>query len=192
MTRSQRAPIMRRRAIPSTAKPAAYRRSRARGFDLAQCRAAVGQHHRRKLWFCGVNSMCISARFASAALALLTTVFVIPGAGAADLNGAWAQDHTVCSNIFVKSGNKILFTPNAELYGSGVLIEGKTATGTFQKCRIKSSRVDGDTLHILAACSTGVMVSDSKVTAKVLDENNITLTLDGPDPIEHALVRCSM
>ena len=44
----------------------------------------------------------------------------------------------------------------------------------------------------LAACSTGVMVSDTEVTVKVVDENNITLTLDGPDPIEHSLVRCSM
>jgi hypothetical protein len=134
--------------------------------------------------------MGISARFAPAALALLTAVSFSPWAKAADLNGAWAQDHTVC--VFVKSGNKISFTPNAELYGSGVLIEGKTATGTFQKCRIKSSRTDGNILHILAACSTGVMVSDSEVTAKVVDDTNITLTLDGPDPIEHSLVRCSM
>jgi len=136
--------------------------------------------------------MCILARFASAALALFTMLSFTPWGRAADLNGAWAQDPTVCSTVFVKNGNKILFTPNAELYGSGVLIEGKTATGTFQKCRIKSSRADGNTLHILAACSTGVMVSDTEVTVKVVDDNNITLTLDGPDPFEHSLVRCAM
>jgi len=49
------------------------------------------------------------------------------------------------------------------------------------------------TLSIFSrACSTGVMVSNSEVTVKVVDDNNITLILDGPDPIEHALVRCSM
>ena len=93
--------------------------------------------------------MSISARFAPVALAFAFVSFT-PWTGAADLNGAWAQNHTVCSKVFVKGGNKISFTPNAELYGSGVLIEGKTATGTFQKCRIKSSRADGNTLHILA------------------------------------------
>jgi hypothetical protein len=136
--------------------------------------------------------MGISVRFAPAGLALLTTISFTSWALAADLNGAWAQDHTVCSKMFVKGGNKILFAPNAELYGSGMLIEGKQATGSFQKCRVKSTRADGDVLHILAACSTGVMVSDTEVTVKVVDENNITLTLDGPDPIEHSLVRCSM
>jgi len=136
--------------------------------------------------------MGISGRFALAALALSITVPFPHWARAADLNGAWAQDPTVCSKVFVKGGNKILFSPNAELYGSGVLIEGKQATGSFQKCRIKSTRADGDILHILAACSTGVMVSDTEVTVKVVGENNITLTLVGPDPIEHSLVRCSM
>jgi hypothetical protein len=136
--------------------------------------------------------MGISARFTLAALALSMTVSFAYWARAADLNGAWAQDGTVCSKVFMKGGNKILLTPNAELYGSGVLIEGKQATGSFQKCRVKSSRTDGNVLRILAACSTGVMVSDTEVTVKVVDENNITLTLEGPDPIEHSLVRCSM
>jgi len=136
--------------------------------------------------------MGISARFALPTLALSITVFFAHWARATDLNGAWAQDHTVCNKVFVKGGNKILFTPNAELYGSGVLIEGKQATGSFQKCRVKSTRADGDVLHILAACSTGVMVSDTELTVKVVNENNITFTLDGPDPIEHSLVRCLM
>ena len=61
--------------------------------------------------------MGISARFAPAALALLTTISFTPCARAADLNGAWSEDHTVCSKVFVKGGNKILFAPNAELYG---------------------------------------------------------------------------
>ena len=136
--------------------------------------------------------MGISARFTLAALALSITVSFPHWARPADLNGAWAQDRTVCTKVFVKGGNKILFTPDAELYGSGMLIEGKQATGSFQKCRVKSTRAVGDVLHVLAACSTGVMVSDTEVTVQVVDENNITLTLDGPDPIEHSLVRCSM
>jgi hypothetical protein len=136
--------------------------------------------------------MCNLARFALAALIAMTAVSFSRWAAAADLNGAWAQDHTVCSKVFVKGGNKISFTPDAELYGSGILIEGKTATGTFQKCRIKSTRADGNVLHILAACSTGVMLSDTEVTVKVLDDDNITLTLDGPDPFAHSLVRCPM
>jgi hypothetical protein len=136
--------------------------------------------------------MCISARFAPVALALLTTISFTPWAWAVDLNGAWAQDHTVCRNVFVKRDNKVSFAPDAELYGSGLLIEGKQAMGSFQKCRVKSTRADGNILRIIAACSTGVMVSDTDVTVKVVDENNITLTLAGPDQVESPLVRCSM
>jgi hypothetical protein len=136
--------------------------------------------------------MCISARFAPAALALLTTVSFSSWARAIDLNGAWAQDSSVCSKVFVKGGNKILFAPNAELYGAGVLIEGKQATGSFQKCQVKSIRADGNILHLVAACSTGVMVSDTQVTVKIVDDDNITLTLAGPDQMESPLVRCSL
>src|SRR5215470_1290450 len=102
--------------------------------------------------------MRISARFAAVALPILATTSFAPSARAIDLNGAWAEDHSVCSKVFVKGGNKLSFAPNAELYGSGVLIEGKEATGSFQKCRIKSTRVDGKFLHLVASCSTGVMV----------------------------------
>lgn len=142
--------------------------------------------------------MCISARFTPAALALLTTVSFADLARATDLNGAWAQDSSVCSQVFVKRDNKILFKPNAELYGSGVLIEGKQATGSFQKCQIKSTRADGNTLHVVATCSTGVMVSDTQFRVKIIDDDNITLALAGPDQLagpvqmESPLVRCSM
>ena len=136
--------------------------------------------------------MWTSNHFALALLAVLATLSFSPLTHAADLNGAWASDASVCNKVFVKSNNRISCAPDAELYGGGFLVEGDRATGTFQKCRIESSRTDGNILHILAACSSGVMVSDTEVTVKVVDDNNIALTLDGPDPIKHALVRCSM
>ena len=136
--------------------------------------------------------MCISARIATAAVALLATISFAPWAWATDLNGAWAADSSVCSKVFVKGGNKISFTPDAELYGAGLLIEGNQATGSFQKCRIKSTRADGDILHVVAACSTGIMVSDTQATVKVVDNNHITLTVVGPGEIGFPLIRCSM
>ena len=82
---------------------------------------------------------------------------------AADVDGAWASDATVCNNVFVKKNNKVTLTPDSELYGGGVIIEGNRVTGSFQKCNIKSLKRDGDTVHLIASCSTGVMVSDLQI-----------------------------
>src|SRR5262249_7004038 len=104
--------------------------------------------------------MSTSNCFALALLVLLAAVSPYPSAHAADISGAWASDPSVCSKVFVKTNNRISFAPDAELYGGGFIVEGNRATGTFQKCSIKSMKDDGTNVHLIAACSDGVMVSD--------------------------------
>jgi hypothetical protein len=96
--------------------------------------------------------------------ALFTTAVV--SSQAADMDGAWASDATVCSNVFVKKDNKVSLAPDSELYGGGLIIEGNRVIGSFQKCNIKSLKREGETVHLIASCSTGVMVSDLQVTIK--------------------------
>ncbi len=125
-------------------------------------------------------------------LVLLATVSLAPSIQAADLSGAWASDASVCSRVFLKNNNKISFTPDSELYGGGLIVEGNRATGTFQKCNIKSMKDDGANVHLIAACSTGVMISDLQFTVKVIGDNQITLSSAGPVNTETTYVRCPL
>jgi hypothetical protein len=123
---------------------------------------------------------------------LFATLSVCPSANAADINGAWASDASVCAKVFQKANNRLSFAPDSELYGGGLIVEGNRASGTFQKCVIKSMKNDGTNVHVNASCSTGVMSSDLQLTVKVLGENQITLTPGGPVGTEISYVRCSL
>ena len=136
--------------------------------------------------------MSTSNRFALALLVLLAAVSLSPSAHAADISGAWASDLSVCSKVFVKNGNRISFTPDAELYGGGFIVEGNRATGTFQKCNIKSMKNDGANIHLIAACSDGVAISDLQFTVKHVGEDRITVSSAGPVNMENPYVRCPL
>ena len=136
--------------------------------------------------------MSTSNRFALALLVLLAAVSPYPSAHAADISGAWASDPSVCSKVFVKNNNRVSFTPDAELYGGGFIVEGNRATGTFQKCSIKSMKDDGTNVHLIAACSDGVMVSDLQFTVKRVGEDRITVSSAGPVNMENPYVRCPL
>jgi len=125
-----------------------------------------------------------------AVLAFLAAVSLCVPTRAADISGAWASDASVCSKVFIKNNNRISFAPDAELYGGGFLVEGNQATGTFQKCKIKSMKSDGATVHLIAACSDGVMVSDLQFTVKRVGDDQITVGSTGPVDMENSYVRC--
>ena len=130
-------------------------------------------------------------RTAIAAL-LVGSVSVSLSAHADEIDGAWANDASVCSQVFTKTNNKVSFTPNSELYGGGLLIEGKRATGTFEKCNIKSIKRDGANVRVVASCSTGVMAEETEATIKIIDKDNITVSVAGPVNTETPFVRCPM
>lgn len=123
---------------------------------------------------------------------LLLVLCSAVSSSAADLNGAWAEDTSVCGSVFVKRNNGVSFAPNAELYGSGLIIEGNRVTGTFQKCTIKSRKDDGNNIHLFAACTTGVMVSETQFIVKFAGDDRITLRSAGSVESEVPMVRCSM
>ena len=136
--------------------------------------------------------MWTSNYFASTLLAVLATLSFSPSARGADLNGAWASDASVCNKVFVKTNNRISFAPDAELYGGGFLVEGNRATGTFQKCSIKSMKDEGADINLLASCSTGVEVSNLRFTVKVVGHDQITVSSNGAVNITTPYVRCPL
>jgi len=140
----------------------------------------------------GSIPMSTANHFAPRLLVLLAAVSLSPSTHAADISGAWASDASVCSKVFVKNNNRVSFAPDAELYGGGFIVEGNQATGTLQKCKIKSMKNDGASVHLIAACSDGVMVSDLQFTVKRVGDNQITVSSAGPVNMENPYVRCPL
>jgi hypothetical protein len=49
---------------------------------------------------------------------------------------------------------------------------------------------DGANVHLIAACSDGVMVSDQQFTVKRVGDDQITVGSAGPVNMENPYVRC--
>lgn len=130
----------------------------------------------------------------SALLFLASLCCALPGesAEAADLAGVWATDAAVCSKVFVKSGKRVSFAKNADLYGSGFIIEGKEIRGAMAKCRIKLAKEEGARTHIIAACATDIMLSDAQLSVKIIDANSIVRVFPGMPDVGSNYYRCSM
>ena len=111
---------------------------------------------------------------------------------AADINGAWTTETAYCPKVFVKKGNAVSFTDDADLYGGAFIIDGIRASGTFQKCKIKSMKDDGATVHLIAACSDGIMVQEGRFTVKIVGTDRITLIIEGLESEENSYVRCRL
>jgi hypothetical protein len=136
--------------------------------------------------------MLSSNRLAPVFLAFLAACSLSVPVYAADLSGNWATDASVCSKVFVKQGTRVSFAADAELYGGGLIIEGKRVTGSFQKCIIKSMHEEGAEIHLIASCSTGVMTQDVRVVVKIIGSNQMTLSSAEPVKMEVSYVRCTL
>src|SRR5689334_949270 len=91
---------------------------------------------------------------------LFVAAIVATPALAYDLNGVWASDADRCGKIFTKSGKQISFAKMADLYGSGFIVDSSSLRGKTARCTVKSRRETQDALHILASCSTDIMLSN--------------------------------
>jgi len=125
---------------------------------------------------------------------LLPVLLVMQSASAqaADLNGAWSIDASACGSMFTKENNRISFKKDADLHAGGLIVQGREISGTLQKCTVKSRRDDGPNVRVVAACSDGVAISDVTFEVKHSGENQITLSSNGPVPMDMIYVRCPM
>jgi hypothetical protein len=123
-------------------------------------------------------------------------VFVVAGlllsstANAVDLNGAWANDPSVCIQVFEKKNKTISITRNSDNYGSGFIIEGNQIRGKIAKCTIKSRKEDGPLLHLIASCSTDVALSTVQFSLRIDNENKLTRVFPGIPEMALPYVRC--
>ena len=101
--------------------------------------------------------------FAKAAGVSACLLFHAGDAQAIELNGAWVTNASVCSKVFTKRGNRIVVTKDADLYGSGFVIDGNQIRGKVLTCTIKTRKEDGDVHHLLATCSNDVALAELPV-----------------------------
>ncbi|MEH2513163.1 hypothetical protein V1291_004517 [Nitrobacteraceae bacterium AZCC 1564] len=126
----------------------------------------------------------------SLASALFATVFAAP-ALSYDLNGVWASDADRCDKIFKKSGKKISFTNMADLYGSGFIVDSDSLRGKAARCTVKSRRETQDALHILASCSSDIMLSNVQFSLRFKDNNSLTRFFPDIPGMELTYYRCT-
>lgn len=111
-------------------------------------------------------------------------------AEAADIAGAWTTDASVCSKVFVKSGPRFSFAKDAELSGSGFIIEGQEIRGPDMTCRIKQTKDEGDMTHMITACSTGIMLSDMQFSVRRVNADEIFRMFPNMPGMETKYYRC--
>jgi hypothetical protein len=109
---------------------------------------------------------------------------------AADVNGVWASDVTVCNKVFTKKGGRVAFANNADLYGSGFILDAGSVRGKLANCKIKTRKQDGDLVHLIASCATDVMLSNMELTLKVIDDKKIARVFTGMPEFETPYYRC--
>jgi len=109
---------------------------------------------------------------------------------ATDLNGVWASDRAVCDKVFVTKGGKISFQRDADLHGSGFIIDGQRIRGRIATCKRLRTKVDAPVVHMIASCATDVMLSNVQLTVRVLEPDKINRVFPGLEDMEMPFYRC--
>jgi hypothetical protein len=113
---------------------------------------------------------------------------------AAELTGAWAPDADKCEQVFVRRGRakQIDFTQFPGVHGGGFIIETDQLRGKYAKCKITKRKEEGQSLNLVAACATDIMLSNVQFVLKVADDDNITRIFPGIEGMEVKYHRCRL
>ena len=128
---------------------------------------------------------------AASRLVLVCTLLMLPAqAWSIDLNGAWASSADHCCKVFKKNKTRITFMQDSDVYGAGFVADGNQLKGRTARCTIKSRKQSGDTLNLLTACATDIMLQNVEFTVKFLDDNKISRLFPGMEGMEITYYRC--
>jgi hypothetical protein len=153
--------------------------------SCAPARAITGHMTQRMVAMFGFKHLKVSKAM------LICAPLVLPAqAWAFDLTGAWASSADQCGKVFKKNGNTVAFVQDSDLYGSGFVADANQLRGRTAQCTIKSRKEVGDTVNLLAACATDIMLSSVQFSLKVLDDNKISRLFPGMEGMEITYYRC--
>jgi hypothetical protein len=136
--------------------------------------------------------MCRAFRLVGAAIMLGSTVFSVAEARAIELSGTWATHADLCSQVFTKKDNRVVYAEFSELFGSGFIIDGDGIRGRAATCSIKSRKQEGDSLELSAACASSVMTQDVRFNLKIIDDNNISRSFPEIAGMSQIYTRCKL
>ena len=127
-------------------------------------------------------------------LVISSAVFLLFGASAhsIELNGAWANDPSICSKIFVKRDSKLVMTSDADNYGSGFVVDGNQVRGKIATCNIKSRKEEAGLVHLITSCSTDVALQTVQLSFKIDSDSRITRIFPGAPEMSVTYSRCPM
>ena len=111
-----------------------------------------------------------------------------------ELTGAWATSADQCSKVFARKGRakQISFTNFSGVYGGGFIAEADRLRGKFENCLIKSRKESGETINLVVACASGIMLSSVQFFLKVIDDNAISREFPGMEGMEVKYHRCQI
>jgi hypothetical protein len=115
-------------------------------------------------------------------------------ANAFELMGAWATSADQCTKVFTRKGraNKVSFTNFSGVYGGGFMAEADRLKGKFENCLIKSRKESGETINLVVACASGIMLSKVQFFLKVIDDNTISREFPGMEGMDVRYHRCQI
>jgi hypothetical protein len=112
-------------------------------------------------------------------------------ASAADVSGAWSTDVGQCAKMYLNRGKQIVFSPKADLYGSGFIIDSNMIRGKAARCTVKARKDDGQLVHLVAACSTSIAVETIQLTFKILGPDRVARVFPSMPELDTEYGRCS-
>jgi hypothetical protein len=131
-------------------------------------------------------------RLAQTAVVCAATIMLLGGPGqATDLNGVWASDKGVCDKVFLIKGGKASFQRDADLHGSGFIIDGQRIRGRTATCKILRTKTEQALVHMIASCATDVMLSNIQLSVRVLEHDKINRIFPGLEDMEVPFYRCA-
>jgi hypothetical protein len=135
--------------------------------------------------------MAIANRLARRFLLSAALVFSCLPALAFDLSGAWTTDASVCQKMFVRKDGNIAFRPDSDQYGGGFIVDGNRIRGQATRCEIKSRKEGAGIIHLIASCSTDIMLSNMQFSMKIVDDNSIVRLFPEMPDLSLPYARCS-
>jgi hypothetical protein len=130
-------------------------------------------------------------------LVLATAIFTLlsaQGAKAFELAGAWATSADQCSKVFTRKGRagSVNFTNFSDVYGGGFIAEANRLKGKFEICKITSKKESDQTINLVVACASGIMLSNVQFFLKVIDDNTISREFPGIEGMDVKYQRCQI
>jgi hypothetical protein len=111
-----------------------------------------------------------------------------------ELTGAWATSADQCSKVFARKGraNQVNFTGFPGVYGGGFIAEPSRLRGKTETCSVKSRKQSDQTINLIVACASSIMLSNVQFFLKVIDDDTISREFPGMEGMEVKYHRCKI